>query len=346
MADDHDSTENIEYKILRHDLYNPINQIVGYSELIAEELDAGESIDPEDLSKIGKSARTLLEIIRSRLTESELQSESHKQASKSEEPSSVIHLKTEASSYASASRRVDQSARKGKILVVDDDPYNRDLLVQTLSRDGHILSTAENGEIALEMISNQAFDLVLLDIQMPGIDGHEVLRLFKGSQETALLPAIMISGLEDIDLVVECIEIGADDYLPKPCNLTLLRARVCSSLEKKFRYDEDLALYRDLKQTQASIREQLVSAQKLASELSSDDDNEVTIERLRQHFASMSTLLLEKDSALHETIQKLEVKISRQSVATQVKAITSDPAFKTLSERARLMRQRRQERGA
>ena len=345
MADEHDSNENIEYKILRHDLYNPINQIVGYSELLSEELDAGESIDPEDLNKIGKSARTLLEMIRSRLTESELQSESHKQ-SKSEEPSSVIHLKTEASSYASASRRVEQSARKGKILVVDDDPYNRDLLVQTLSRDGHILSTAENGEIALEMISNQAFDLVLLDIQMPGIDGHEVLRLFKGSQETAMLPAIMISGLEDIDLVVECIEIGADDYLPKPCNLTLLRARVYSSLEKKFRYDEDLALYRDLKQTQASIRDQLVSAQKLASELSSDDDNEVTIERLRQHFASMSTLLLEKDSALHETIQKLEVKISRQSVATQVKAITSDPAFKTLSERARLMRQRRQERGA
>ena len=345
MADEHDFNENIEYKILRHDLYNPINQIVGYSELLSEELDAGESIDPEDLNKIGKSARTLLEMIRSRLTESELQSESHKQ-SKSEEPSSVIHLKTEVSSYSSASRRVEQSARKGKILVVDDDPYNRDLLVQTLSRDGHILSTAENGEIALEMISNQAFDLVLLDIQMPGIDGHEVLRLFKGSQETALLPAIMISGLEDIDLVVECIEIGADDYLPKPCNLTLLRARVCSSLEKKFRYDEDLALYRDLKRTQASIREQLVSAQKLASELSSDDDNEVTIERLRQHFASMSTLLLEKDSALHETIQKLEVKISRQSVATQVKAITSDPAFKTLSERARLMRQRRQERGA
>ena len=345
MADEHDSNENIEYKILRHDLYNPINQIVGYSELLSEELDAGESIDPEDLNKIGKSARTLLEMIRSRLTESELQSESHKQ-SKSEEPSSVIHLKTEASSYASASRRVEQSARKGKILVVDDDPYNRDLLVQTLSRDGHILSTAENGEIALEMISNQAFDLVLLDIQMPGIDGHEVLRLFKGSQETALLPAIMISGLEDIDLVVECIEIGADDYLPKPCNLTLLRARVCSSLEKKFRYDEDLALYRDLKQTQASIREQLVSAQKLASELSPDEDNEVTIERLRHHFTSMSALLLEKDSALHETIQKLEVKISRQSVATQVKAITSDPAFKTLSERARLMRQRRQERGA
>ena len=164
-------------------------------------------------------------MIRSRLRESELQSESHKQ-SKSEEPSSVIHLKTEASSYASASRRVEQSARKGKILVVDDDPYNRDLLVQTLSRDGHILSTAENGEIALEMISNQAFDLVLLDIQMPGIDGHEVLRLFKGSQETALLPAIMISGLEDIDLVVECIEIGADDYPVSYTHLTL--PTICS----------------------------------------------------------------------------------------------------------------------
>ena len=344
MTSGADSNENIEYKILRHDLYNPINQIVGYSELLSEELEAGESIDPEDLTKIGKSARVLLEMIRSRLTESELQSENH--TKKEDSSSSVIQLKTGASSFAPESRRLDHHGRKGRILVVDDDPYNRDLLVQTLSRDGHILSTAENGEVALDMIANHAFDLVLLDIQMPGIDGHEVLRLFKGSQATALIPAIMISGLEDIDLVVECIEIGADDYLPKPCNLTLLRARVGSSLDKKFRYDDDLALYQNLKQTQASIRSQLIAAQKLASELSSDDDNEVTLGRLRQHFASMSSLLLEKDSALHETIQKLEVKISRQSVATQVKAITSDPAFKTLSERARMMRERRQQREA
>lgn len=344
MAVDPSSKENLEYKLLRHDLYNPINQIVGYSELLTEELEAGESIDPDDLAKIGTSARVLLEMIRSRLTESELQSERHH--AKHDSSGSVIQLKTESSRRLHDERKPKQQLRKGRILVVDDDPYNRDLLVQTLSRDGHVVSTAECGEVALDKAANQPFDLILLDIQMPGIDGSEVLRLLKAAAATAQIPVIMISGLEDINVVVECVEYGAEDYLPKPCNLTLLRARVGTSLDKKFRYDEDLALYEHLKATQASIRSQLIAAQKLASELSSSDDNEVTLERLRQHFASMSSLLLEKDSALHETIKKLEVKISRQTVATQVKAITNDPAFKTLSERARLMRQRRHQRGA
>lgn len=344
MTADPSSNENPEYKILRHDLYNPINQIVGYSELLTEELEDGESIDPDDLAKIGNSARVLLEMIRSRLKESELQSEHHETSIES--TASVLQLKSESSRRLPSERKSVPQTRKGRILVVDDELYNRDLLVQALSRDGHVVSTAENGEDALEKVAKQPLDLVLLDIQMPGIDGSEVLRLMKGSSETALIPVIMISGLEDIDMVVECVEYGADDYLPKPCNFTLLRARLGASLDKKFRYDDDLALYQHLKDTQASVRTQLIAARKLASELSASEENEVTLERLRQHFASMSSLLLEKDSALHETIKKLEVKISRQSVASQVKAITSDPAFQTLSERARLMRERRQQRGA
>ena len=91
MAVDPSSKENLEYKLLRHDLYNPINQIVGYSELLTEELEAGESIDPDDLAKIGTSARVLLEMIRSRLTESELQSERHH--AKHDSSGSVIQLK-------------------------------------------------------------------------------------------------------------------------------------------------------------------------------------------------------------------------------------------------------------
>ena len=338
------ASENFDLKNLRHDLYNPINQIVGYSELLSEELEAGESIDSDDLAKIGQSARVLLEMIRSRLTKAGLQSECDQDNLQTS--GSVIHLKTESSDRLTSNPKILHKVSSGRILVVDDDQCNRDLLVQTLSRDGHVVLTAESGEAAVDLIGQQSFDLVLLDIQMPGIDGYEVLRILKSSTQTALIPAIMISGLEDIDLVVQCIESGADDYLPKPCNLTLLRARVGSSLDKKFRYDDDLILYENLKQTQLSIRSQLFAAQELASELSSTQDNEVTLGRLRKYFASMSALLLEKDSALHDTIQKLEVKISRHSVETQVKAITSDPAFKTLSERARQMRQRRQQREA
>ena len=287
MAVDPSSKENLEYKLLRHDLYNPINQIVGYSELLTEELEAGESIDPDDLAKIGTSARVLLEMIRSRLTESELQSERHHAKHDSSGFSDSVENRIIAPSCM-MSGSLGINYEKGRILVVDDDPSNRDLLVQTLSRDGHIVSTAESGEVALDKAANQPFDLVLLDIQMPGIDGSEVLRLLKGAASTAQVPVIMISGLEDINVVVECVEYGAEDYLPKPCNLTLLRARVGTSLDKKFRYDEDLALYEHLKATQSEHRNpNSIAAQKLASELSSSDDNEVTLERLRQHFASV-----------------------------------------------------------
>mgnify|MGYP006264956143 FL=1 len=114
MAADPSAKENVEYKLLRHDLYNPINQIVGYSELLTEELEAGESIDPDDLAKIGTSARVLLEMIRSRLTESELQSERHE--AKRDSSTSVIQLKTESSRRQHDERKPTHQLRKGRIL--------------------------------------------------------------------------------------------------------------------------------------------------------------------------------------------------------------------------------------
>ena len=120
------------------------------------------------------------------------------------------------------------------LLVVDDNEDNRYTLVQRLRRQGYTqLSTANNGREALERLAAQPFDLMLLDVTMPEMNGYEVLERVKADPRLRQLPVIMISALDQIDSVVRCIELGAEDYLPKPFNPTLLKARVGATLEKK-----------------------------------------------------------------------------------------------------------------
>ncbi len=121
----------------------------------------------------------------------------------------------------------------GRLLVVDDNKVNRLLLIRTLELQGHRGVGAENGRVALEMLEREPFDLVLLDIAMPEMDGFQVLERLLANSRLRDLPVIVTSAVEGMDSVVRCIELGADDYLRKPVNPVLLRARVNSSLEKK-----------------------------------------------------------------------------------------------------------------
>ncbi len=125
-------------------------------------------------------------------------------------------------------------AQTGRILVVDDTTSNRDVLVRRLTRDNHQVTTAENGASALKLVTDQEFDLILLDLIMPEMSGFEVLRRLKSSEHTAHIPVIVISALDELDSVVRCVEAGAEDYLPKPFDPTPLRARINASLERKF----------------------------------------------------------------------------------------------------------------
>ena len=125
-----------------------------------------------------------------------------------------------------------------RLLVVDDNKVNRLLLTRSLELQGHRVATAENGRVALEMLRREAFDLMLLDMEMPEMDGFQVLeQLFKDLQLRDL-PVIVTSSLEGVASVVRCIELGAQDYLNKPVNPVLLKARIGASLEKKRLQDQ------------------------------------------------------------------------------------------------------------
>jgi adenylate cyclase len=138
---------------------------------------------------------------------------------------------------------------RGVILVVDDDQGNRDLLARRLAREGYLVRTAPDGHralAALDETESPPIDLVLLDVLMPGIDGYEVLRRLREDPAWRDLPVLMISALEEVQSVVRCIELGAEDYLPKPFDPVLLRARIEACLEKKRLRDQQAAHAREL----------------------------------------------------------------------------------------------------
>jgi phosphoserine phosphatase RsbU/P len=125
------------------------------------------------------------------------------------------------------------AAAAGRLLVVDDNEMNRDMLSRRLRRLGYEVDVACDGAEALGLLSADSHDVLLLDIMMPGLDGYQVLERVKADAALRDLPVIMISALDDVDSVVRCIELGADDHLPKPFNPVILRARVGACLEKK-----------------------------------------------------------------------------------------------------------------
>jgi adenylate cyclase len=145
-------------------------------------------------------------------------------------------------------RQKDEPGRRfkgtGYILVVDDNRMNRLMLARGLEQQGHRVAFAEHGRQALEMLAERDFDMILLDIEMPEMNGYQVLERLAGDIHWCDLPVIMISAVEEIDSVVRCIEMGAEDYLTKPFNPVLLKARVNASLEKKRLRDEQRALFR------------------------------------------------------------------------------------------------------
>jgi phosphoserine phosphatase RsbU/P len=149
------------------------------------------------------------------------------------------------------------SAGGPALLVVDDNEDNRYTLTRRLTREGYNnLATATTGREALDLLQSKSFDLVLLDIMMPDMNGYEVLERMKAGGQLRDIPVIMISALSEIDSVIRCIELGAEDYLPKPFNPTLLRARIGASLEKKRLRDE-------VKASLARLEQELDAARKL-----------------------------------------------------------------------------------
>jgi len=156
----------------------------------------------------------------------------------------------------------------GAILVVDDNASNRELLSRRLTREGHEVLTAADGKEGLEKLRARPFDLVLLDVLMPEKSGAAVLQELKSDPDLSHIPVLMISALDEMDTVIRCIELGAEDYLAKPFDTVLLRARVGACLEKKRLRDEQAKHTRELAEwnqlLEQRVREQVAQMERLS----------------------------------------------------------------------------------
>ncbi len=190
----------------------------------------------------------------------------------------------------------------GHLLVVDDNRVNRLLLAHGLEQQGHEVALAEDGKIAMDMLRDKPFDLVLLDIDMPRMDGFQVLEAMLQDSNLHDVPVIMTSASDELDRVVKCIEMGAEDFLTKPLNPILLRARVNASLEKKRLRDQQLKLFRtfatpevaeELMKSGFALGGKYVDATAMFADIRSfttiaeSQEPAVTIELLNNYFALM-----------------------------------------------------------
>ena len=219
---------------LSHELRTPLNAIIGYSDLLREEAEErGLDALVPDLEKIHEAGRRLLGLVNAVLDLSRFEAD----------PSVPAELTppaaTEAGPPADSRTGPAGPVAAGRLLVVDDDAQNRELLARRLERLGYRVAQAEHGRAALEKLAAEPFDLLLLDVVMPELDGYQVLQRLQADGRLRDLPVIVLSASDETESAVRCIQLGAEDYLPKPFDVVLLRARIGASLEKKRLRDQE-----------------------------------------------------------------------------------------------------------
>ncbi len=221
---------------LRHELRTPLNHVIGYAEMLIEDAeDGGEGDLARDLRRIQDAGRQLTGMLEAALAlvtgTADTTGEANGRAPAGELEALEALVTPEARELAPL---------EGRILVVDDDEANRDVLSRRVRSQGAEVEVAASGKEALEILRAGTFDAVLLDVMMPDMNGYEVLREMKADTSLRDIPVVMISALNQVESTVRCIQLGAEDYLTKPFDPTLLRARLGACIEKKRLRDREI----------------------------------------------------------------------------------------------------------
>jgi sigma-B regulation protein RsbU (phosphoserine phosphatase) len=244
---------------LCHELRTPVNHIVGYAELLEEQAeDRNLAKLLPDLRKIADAGHTWLGLMEEYLVRPAANSQAGGNGLRVASPI----LLQPGIGFTSPSPRSATPTRlaEGHLLIADDDAANREMLTRRLQRQGYHVSHASSGLEVLRLVRSQKFDLVLLDMIMPGLDGYQVLTRMKSDPVTSEIPVIIISSLDQENSVARCIEAGAEDYIAKPFNSIFLRARIGACLERKRLHDQERQTFEALKRSQKILSDELAEA--------------------------------------------------------------------------------------
>ncbi len=225
----------------------------------------------------------------------------------------------------------------GHILVVDDNKTNRLALSLGLKHQGHQVTTANDGQQAIDLLHKEAFDLVLLDIVMPHIDGFAVLEHLKRDNSLRDIPVIVISALEEMDSVVKCIQMGAEDHLPKSFDPVLLKTRINVSLEKKRLRDQEIEYLRQvdvLTEAAAAVENETFTTDTLVDIVARPD----ALGQLARVFKKMVYEVQARENRLKEQVRELRIEMDKGKRDSQVAEITDSNYFQTLRGKAQDLR--------
>jgi DNA-binding response OmpR family regulator len=319
---------------VRHTLRTPLNHIIGYSEMLLEEADErGLEAFTADLQKIHKAGKQLLGFINDFF---EAPATTDKAPAHIPKTATADGLFRESKPDTHSSSATHPTA-PGRILIVDDNESNRDMLSRRLQHQGYDVCIADSGHKALTLLNTREVDLILLDVMMPEMDGHDVLKELKADSRWRDIPVIMISALDEIESVVRCIERGAEDYLPKPFDPVLLRARIGACLEKKRLRDQEVLYLRDVGHvTHAAAA---VEAGQFAAETLSDVSKRPDkLGQLARVFQRMAREVAAREEQLKQQIQVLSIEIDQAKKTRQVSEITDTEYFQQLRKKAKELR--------
>src|SRR5205085_5285266 len=231
------------------------------------------------------------------------------------------------------------STPASSLLVVDDNSMNRIMLSRYITKLGYQATLAENGRQALDKLQGEPFDLMLLDVEMPEMDGYQVLEQMKTTPRLRDIPVIMISAVEELESVVRCIELGAQDYLPEPFNQVLLRARIGACLERKRLRDQEIDYLQQVDRVTAA------AAAIKANTFRYESLNEVArrpdeLGQLAQVFQEMARQVYAREQQLLQQMQQLRIEINQERRAREVADITESEYFQQLLGKADELRNR------
>lgn len=256
-------TGKIDVETMRRDMRVPLNAIIGYAELCLDEsTQVGKESLVADLKKILKAANNLHKFFEDEAFSAQIAIGSNAANSGLSAEATLGSTAGITSPLPTSNAAIDlvapqQPLQTAQLLVVDDDDMNREMLCRRLQKLGYDVTESINGREALETLKAGNYDLVLLDILMPELDGFQTLEFIKADQRLRHLPVIMLTALDDVESTVRCIEAGAEDFVPKPFNPVILRARITASLEKKRLRDQEQAYLAQL-QSERSKSERLL----------------------------------------------------------------------------------------
>jgi adenylate cyclase len=260
----------IDEASMHHEVRTPLNQVIGYAEMLQEQAkELGHDSFASDLQKVHTAGRHLLDLIVENFVSIQVNSD----AVGNDLAMSKRHRAFARDPTATQNNVVGAAVGTASLLVVDDNELNRDMLRRRLERLGYKVSCAENGVEALGLLRTEAFDLLLLDIIMPVMDGFEVLEQLKTEPLLRDIPVIVLSASDQLDHVVKCIQKGAQDYLSKPFSPVLLQARIGSCLERKRLRDQETLYLRQIEEEKRRSDELLhvILPRDIATELKTTD---------------------------------------------------------------------------